>query len=182
MQAAEQVYKFAAKHRAEQSVCTSLHENAVTHSVLLGSKYVTKGGALNLKFKWDLAFCQLLIRAILRGLEHFSHGQSILQMTIGWYRAMIYRGNMQDVFMNQDCLFVLLFLVCFLFCVEGWCLPLTGNTDFTFTPLPSNGHYLCRPWFFARCANLAFLWTRKMFEIKAIIIGRNVTSKGWASK
>jgi hypothetical protein len=43
VQTAEQVYKCAAKHWAEQSVCTSLHENALTHSVLLGSKYGSNG-------------------------------------------------------------------------------------------------------------------------------------------
>ena len=32
--------------RAEQSVCTSLDENAVTRSVLLGSNNVRKGGGL----------------------------------------------------------------------------------------------------------------------------------------
>ena len=39
-----------ATHWAKQSVCTSLDENAVTHSVLLGFKNVRKGGALIFKF------------------------------------------------------------------------------------------------------------------------------------
>ena len=46
----KQLNKCTAKHWAEQSVCTSLHKNAVTHSVLLGSKYVRKRGAPNFKF------------------------------------------------------------------------------------------------------------------------------------
>ena len=47
VQSAEKVYtECIAKHWAEQSVCTSLDGNAVTHSVLLGSKNVRKGGAL----------------------------------------------------------------------------------------------------------------------------------------
>ena len=33
------------------------------------------------------------------------------------------------------------------------------TTDFTLTPLPSNGHCCAGPWFFARCANSAFLTT-----------------------
>ena len=32
---------------AEQSVCTSFDENAVTHSILIRSKYVRKGGDTN---------------------------------------------------------------------------------------------------------------------------------------
>jgi hypothetical protein len=39
----------AAKHWTKQSVCTSLGENAVTHSVLFVSKNVTEG-AFILKF------------------------------------------------------------------------------------------------------------------------------------
>ena len=35
------------KISAKQSVCTPLDENAITHSVLLGSKNVRKGGGLN---------------------------------------------------------------------------------------------------------------------------------------
>ena len=51
VETAEHVYtECAAKHWAEQSVCTSLNENDVTHSVLLGSKNVRKGGALILNF------------------------------------------------------------------------------------------------------------------------------------
>ena len=51
VQTAEHLYtECAAKHCAEQSVSTSLDENAITHSVLLGSKNVRKGGALNFKF------------------------------------------------------------------------------------------------------------------------------------
>ena len=47
----EHVYtECADKHWAEQSVCTTLDENDVTHSVLLGSKNVRKGGALILNF------------------------------------------------------------------------------------------------------------------------------------
>ena len=37
-----QVNKFTAKYWAEQSVCTSLNENGVTHSVLLGLKMLEK--------------------------------------------------------------------------------------------------------------------------------------------
>jgi hypothetical protein len=51
VETAEHVYtECAAKHWAKQSVCTSLDENDVTHSVLLGSKNVRKGGALIFKF------------------------------------------------------------------------------------------------------------------------------------
>jgi hypothetical protein len=49
VETAEHVYT-AAKHWAEQSVCTSLDENAATHSVLLGSENVGKGCALIFKF------------------------------------------------------------------------------------------------------------------------------------
>jgi hypothetical protein len=64
LETSEHVYtECAAKHWAEQNV-PSLDENAVTHSVLLGSKNVRKGGALIFQF---------LIRAILSGLEHFRH-------------------------------------------------------------------------------------------------------------
>jgi hypothetical protein len=51
METAEHVYtEYAAKHWAEQSVCTSLDGNAVTHLVLLESKNVRKGGDLIFKF------------------------------------------------------------------------------------------------------------------------------------
>ena len=33
--------------RAELIVCTSLDENAITHSILIGSKNVRKGGGIN---------------------------------------------------------------------------------------------------------------------------------------
>ena len=46
VETAEHVYtECAVKHWAEQSVCTSLDENNVTYSVLLGSKNVRKEGA-----------------------------------------------------------------------------------------------------------------------------------------
>jgi hypothetical protein len=43
-----------AKNSAEQSVCTSIEENPVTHVVLLGSKNVRKGGALIINFNGTL--------------------------------------------------------------------------------------------------------------------------------
>ena len=51
VETAEHVYtECAAKHWAEQSMCTSLKENDVTHSVLLGSENFRKGVALIFKF------------------------------------------------------------------------------------------------------------------------------------
>ena len=38
--------------RAEQSVCTNLDENAVTRSVLLGSKNIREGRSLNIELKF----------------------------------------------------------------------------------------------------------------------------------
>ena len=47
VQTAEHLYtECAAKHCAKQSISTSLDENAITHSVLLGSKNVSKSGGL----------------------------------------------------------------------------------------------------------------------------------------
>ena len=68
-----------AEHWAEQSVCTSLNENAVTHSVLLGSKNVRKGCALILIL---MGPCFLTIFATsnierARAFPSFFHGQSI---------------------------------------------------------------------------------------------------------
>jgi hypothetical protein len=55
VETAEHVYtECAANHWAKHSVCTSLDENAVTHSVLLGFKNVRKGGVLISEF-WNLA-------------------------------------------------------------------------------------------------------------------------------
>ena len=47
VETANHVYtECAVKHWSEQSVCTSLDENNVTHTVLLGLKNVRKEGAL----------------------------------------------------------------------------------------------------------------------------------------
>ena len=85
----------------------------------------------------------------------------------------IYCGNIQDVFVNQVCLFVCvrsrthpflpkkyLLFVCFLFCVEGGCLPITRwLLTLLLPPDPQTAIGCAGPWFFAKCANLAFCLT-----------------------
>ena len=52
--------------RAEQSVCTNLDENAVTRSVLLGSKNIREGRSLNIELK-----CQYtIVQKLTVGTEH----------------------------------------------------------------------------------------------------------------
>ena len=72
-------------------------------------------------------------------------------------RSMIYRGNIQDVLMNQVCLFI---------CVRGSIHPISQKQYLSFLfvccfvlrsgLLPLNTNWLCRAVIFARCVNLAF--------------------------
>ena len=53
--------------RAEQSVCTNLDENAVTRSVLLGSKNIREGRSLNIELKFQYT----IVQKFTVGTEHY---------------------------------------------------------------------------------------------------------------
>ena len=97
-----------------------------------------------------------------REFQSFFHGQSIykwpLDDTGPWFTVEIYKmySWIKFVCLCQEQRFTFLFV--FLFCTEGWCLPLTRWLlilpwhPYILTPIGCTG-----PWFFAQCANLAFL-------------------------
>ena len=78
------------KHSART---TSLKENAIGRSILLGSKNLRKGGDLIFLFKGDLLFWRFLIRWKMSRLEHFRRFPMALiqsrRMWAGSYRFFI---------------------------------------------------------------------------------------------
>ena len=158
-----------AKHWAKESVCTSLDEITVTHSVLIRSERRCPYFQILMVPCFQKIFSTSNIE-LARRFPSLSWTEDTYLFNLKCFytcpladnRAMIYRGNIQDFWMNKVCLFICVrgslhpilsktlfkFFVCLLFCVEVWCL--------TLTPLPLNTNWLCRAVIFARCANLAF--------------------------